>query len=81
MILSSTGTPQINKEWKALPPLGPYYGKDWFIEKEGEGTFDSVINKTPAQADAARLMPKPPNLETYAAALRRDKMDETVVME
>jgi hypothetical protein len=26
-------------------------------------------------------MPKPPNLETYAAALSRDKMDKTVVME
>jgi hypothetical protein len=43
--------------------------------------FDPVINRTPAKAAAARLMPKPPNLKTYAAALSRDEMDETVVME
>jgi hypothetical protein len=60
---------------------GPYYGKDWFIEREGEGAFDPVINRTPAQAAAARLMPKPANLETYAAALTRDEMDESIVME
>jgi hypothetical protein len=62
MIVGRAKTPQTNQEWKALPPLGPYYGKDWFIEKEGEGAFDPVINRTPAQAAGARLMPKPPNL-------------------
>jgi hypothetical protein len=36
MIVGSTRTPQTNKEWKAFPPLGPYYGKDWFIEREEE---------------------------------------------
>jgi hypothetical protein len=72
---------QTNKEWKALPPLRPYYGKAWYIKREGEGAFDPVINRTPAQAAAVRLMPKPPNLETYAAALSRDEMDKTVVME
>jgi hypothetical protein len=66
---------------EALPPLGPYYGKDWFIEREGEGAFNPIINRTPAQAAAARLMPKPPNLETYAAALTRDEMDENISME
>jgi hypothetical protein len=81
MIVGSKRTPQTNKEWKALPPFGPYYGKDWFIEREGEGAFHPIINRTPAQAAAARLMSKPPNLETYAAALTRDEMDETVVME
>jgi hypothetical protein len=70
---------QTNKEWKALPPLGPYYGKTWYIKREGEGAFDPVINQTPDQAAAARLMPKPPNLETYAAALSRDEMDKTTV--
>jgi hypothetical protein len=40
-----------------------------------------VINRTPAQAAAARLMPKPPNLETYAAALSRDEMPKTVILE
>jgi hypothetical protein len=102
MIAGSSRSLQTNKEWKALPTLGPYYGKDWYIKREGEGTFDPVINRTPAQAAgvhvspvamrkykqtwilaqaaAARLMPKPPNLETYAAALTRDKMDETIDM-
>jgi hypothetical protein len=77
MIVAPAKTPQTNQEWKALPPLG----KDWFIEREGEGAFDPVINRTPAQAAAARLMPKPPNLETYAAALTRDEMDENIIME
>jgi hypothetical protein len=44
-----------------LPPLGPYYGKAWYIKQEGKGAFDTVINRTAA---AARLMPKHPNLET-----------------
>jgi hypothetical protein len=81
MIAGSSMSLHTNKEWKALPPLGPYYGKTWYIEREGEGAFDPVINRTPAQAAAARLMPKPPNLETYAAALSRDQMDKTVVLE
>jgi hypothetical protein len=80
MIAGSSMSLHTNKEWKALPPLGPYYGKTWYIEGEGEGAFDPVINRTPAQAAAARLMPKPPNLETYAAALSRDQMDKTVVL-
>jgi hypothetical protein len=70
-IAGSSMTLQTNKEWKALSPLGPYYGKTWYIKREGEGAFDPVINQTPAQAAAARLMPKPPNLETYVAALSR----------
>jgi hypothetical protein len=81
MIVGPAKTPLTNQEWKALPPLGPYYGKDWIIEREGKGTFNPVINRTPAQAAAARLMPKPPNLETYAAALTRDEMDENIIME
>jgi hypothetical protein len=75
----SARTPQTNQEWKVLPLLGPYYSKDWFIEREGE--FDPIINRTPAQAAAARMMPKPPNLETYAPALTRDEMDENIIME
>jgi hypothetical protein len=44
MIVNHTKTPQAkNSKWKALPPLGPYYGKDWFIEREGEGAFNPVI--------------------------------------
>jgi hypothetical protein len=81
MIAGISRSLQTNKEWKALPPLGPYYGKTWYIEQEGEGAFDPVINQTQAQAAAARLMPTPPNLETYAAALSRDEMDKTVVLE
>jgi hypothetical protein len=81
MIAISSRSLQTNKEWKVLTPLGSYYRKTWYIEREGEGAFDPVINRTPAQAAAARLMPKPPNLETYAAALSRDEMDKTVVLE
>jgi hypothetical protein len=81
MIVGRAKTPQTNQEWKALPPLGPYYGKDWYIKREGKGAFDPVINRTPAQAAAARLMPKPPNLETYAAALTRDEIDENIILE
>jgi hypothetical protein len=61
MIAGSTMSLQTNNEWKALPPLGPYYGKAWYIKQEGKGAFDTVINRTAA---AARLMPKHPNLET-----------------
>jgi hypothetical protein len=82
MIVNRARTPQaMNSKWKALPLLGPYYGKDWFIKREGKGAFDPVINRTPAQAAAARLMPKPPNLETYAAALARDEIDKNIIME
>jgi hypothetical protein len=81
MMASSSMSLQTNNKWKALPPLGPYYGKAWYIDREGEGAFYPVINRTPAQAAAAKLMPKPPNLETYAAALLREEMDETVVQE
>jgi hypothetical protein len=81
MIVGRAKTPQTNQEWKALPPLGPYYGKDWRIEREGEGAFDPLINRTPAQAAAARLTPRPPNLETYEAALTRDEMNEKIIME
>jgi hypothetical protein len=49
--------------------------------REGEGAFNPIINRTPAQAAASRLMPKPPNLETYAAALTRDEMDEDIIIE
>jgi hypothetical protein len=81
MIAGNSRSLQTNKEWKALPLLGPYYGKAWYIKRQGESAFDPLINRTPAQAAAARHMPKPPNLETYAAALLRDEMDKTVVME
>jgi hypothetical protein len=50
------------------------------LEREGEGAFDPVINRTPAQAAAARLMPKPLNLKIYVAALTRDEMDETIAI-
>jgi hypothetical protein len=52
-----------------------------YIKREEEGAFDPGINRTQAQAPAARLMPKPPNHETYAASLTRDEMDETIVTE
>jgi hypothetical protein len=55
----------MNQEWTALPLLGPYYGKDWFIEREGKGALNPIVNRTPAQAAAARLMLKQPNLEMY----------------
>jgi hypothetical protein len=58
MIVGRAKTSQTNQEWKTLLPLGPYYGKDWFIKREGKGVFDPVINRTPAQAAAAGLMPK-----------------------
>jgi hypothetical protein len=80
MIVGRAKTPQTNQEWKALPLLGPYYSKDWFIERQGKGAFDPVINRTPAQAAVARLMPKPPNLETYAAALTRDEINENIIL-
>jgi hypothetical protein len=65
-------------EWRALPPLGPYYGKDWFIKREGKDAFNPVVNRMPAQAAAARLMPKQPNLKTYG---KRDEIDKKVFME
>jgi hypothetical protein len=71
----------VNK-WRALPPLGPYYAKDyWFIERESGGTFNPVVNRTPAQAAAARLMLRQQNPETYAAALTGEEVDESVITE
>jgi hypothetical protein len=81
MIAGSSMSLKTNNDWKALSLLGPYYGKAWYIKQEGEGVFDPIINQTPAQAAAARLMPKPPNLETYGATLSREEMDETVLQE
>jgi hypothetical protein len=81
MIVGSTRTPQTNQDLRVLPPLGPYYDKDWFIEREGEGAFNPIINRTAAQAAAARLMPKPPNRKTYAAALTREEINENIIME
>jgi hypothetical protein len=40
-----------------------------------------VVNRTPEQAARARANPLPPNLETYAAALTRDEIDNTIVVE
>jgi hypothetical protein len=77
----TTNIQVVANEWRALPPLGPYYTKDWFIEREGRGAFNPVVDRTPAQAAAARLMPKQPNLKTYAAALTREEVDKNVVTE
>jgi hypothetical protein len=44
-----------------------------------EGAFDPVVNRTPAEAAEMRKLPLPPNLESYAAALTRDKLDENVI--
>jgi hypothetical protein len=70
-----------NKDWKPLPPLGHYYGDDWFVHRPGEGAFSPVVNRTQEQATAARRNPRPPNLETYAAALTRDEIDLSTVLE
>jgi hypothetical protein len=67
--------------FKALPPLGPYFGSDWFLDRPGEGAFNPMVNRTPAEAAEARKLPLPPNLESYAAALTRDELDENVVKE
>jgi hypothetical protein len=68
--------------WKPLEPLGPYYGKSWFIPRRGEGAFSPLINyRKPEEAAKARRMPMPPNLETYAAAMTRDKIDDETVVE
>jgi hypothetical protein len=40
-----------------------------------------VIDRTPEEAAKARRRPMPPNLETYAAALTRDKIDDDMVVE
>jgi hypothetical protein len=79
MIVSRENTPQTNQEWMALPPLGQNIGSS--KGKAKERSTRPVINRTPAQAAAARLMTKPPNLKIYAAALKRDKMDENIIME
>jgi hypothetical protein len=67
--------------WKPLEPLGPYYSERWFVPSRGEGAFLPVINRTPEEADKARRMPMPPNLETYAAALTTDEIDDDTVSE
>jgi hypothetical protein len=67
--------------FKALPPLGPYFGSDWFLDRPGDGAFDPMVNRTQAEAAEARKLPLPPNLESYAAALTRDELDENVVKE
>jgi hypothetical protein len=67
--------------WKPLEPLGPYYGESWFVPRPREGTFSQVINRTPEEAAKARRRPMPPNLETYAVAFTRDKIDDDTVVE
>jgi hypothetical protein len=47
----------------------------------GEAPFAPLINRTLAQATIARQEPLSPNLETYAAALTRNEIDETIFME
>jgi hypothetical protein len=69
------------REWKPLEALGPYYGESWFVTRPGEGAFSQVLNRTPEQAAKAKRRPMPPNLETYAAALIRDEIDESTVIE
>jgi hypothetical protein len=39
------------------------------------------VNRTPAEAAKARKLPLPLNLESYAAALTRDELDEKNVKE
>jgi hypothetical protein len=68
-------------DFKALSPLGPYYGEDWFVYRRGEAAFSQVVNRTPEQAARARTNPLPPNLETYVAPLTRDEIDDTIVAE
>jgi hypothetical protein len=68
-------------DFQPLAPLGMYYGESWFVPRRVEGLFSPLINRTPEQATRARQEPLPPNLETYAAALTRDQIDETLVME
>jgi hypothetical protein len=70
-----------NKDWKPLSPLGHYYGDNWFVHRPGEGAFSPVVNRTPEEATAARRNPRRPNLETYAAALTRDEIDLSTVLE
>jgi hypothetical protein len=43
--------------------------------------MSQVVNRTPEQAARARANPLPPYLETYAAALTRDEIDNTIVVE
>jgi hypothetical protein len=43
----------VANEWRTLPPLGSYYGREGFSKKGGGGTFDPVVDRTPAQAAAA----------------------------
>jgi hypothetical protein len=51
------------------------------VTRPGEGAFSQVLNKTPEQVAKAKRRPMPPNLETYAAALTRDEIDESTVVE
>jgi hypothetical protein len=68
-------------DFKALPPLGNYYGEDWFVHRRGEAAFSQVVNRTPEQAARARANPLPPNLGTYAAAQTRDEIEDSIVAE
>jgi hypothetical protein len=68
-------------DFQRLPALGPYYGEDWFVRRKGEGAFNPLVNRKPAQAARARQEPLPANLETYAAALMRDQIDDNIVLE
>jgi hypothetical protein len=62
----------------ALLKLGPYYGSDWYTTRPGEDAFQPVIDRTPEKAEKARTLPPPSNLETYAAAITRVKIDNKV---
>jgi hypothetical protein len=68
-------------DFQPLAPFGVYYGESLFVPRMGEAPFAPLINRTPEEATRARQEPLPPNLETYAAALTRDEIDETIVME
>jgi hypothetical protein len=68
-------------DFQPLAPYGVYYGKSWIVPRRGEGPFSPLVNGMPEEAARARQEPLPPNLETYAAALTRDEIDETIVME
>jgi hypothetical protein len=59
----TTNIQAVANKWRTLPPLESYYSRDGLIEKVGGSTFDPVVNRTPEQAAAAKLMPTPTSLQ------------------
>jgi hypothetical protein len=77
---TSDNTPKVlgmARKWKPLEALGPYYGKSWFVTRPGLGDFLQVLNRMPEHVAKAKRKPMPPNLDTYAAPLTRDEIDES----